>query len=1368
MEDNGNNNEEMFTTVFGARIDKSVRGTINDIKKLMSNVDDSKNIRFTSDAKFNKQFTDSIKTWDKISKKYAKTSLLSKFFGDRKAYADANRMFNKLKGKAGKIQTTYNERLNKLLGNNVEDNFGGSFGDTLKGIGDNEQKLKDLTKELEDLTNKRDVLLNSKQNFELFPDEQKIIAEQETLRTNLQQLQTLRDQIAQQEFKPLGATTDFTDARNQVMDYNKELSKLAITQFNRTGKDTLFKELKTDIQNTINEHKQNLTDISNTLNNLREQQTSMTKEYNKQLKAFSNNPDNVNQDTLNDTENKLEDIKKQIQSLIDQRYRIAIQLELDKKRMNQYTQYYKKRGDVNVGFAQNKRHTTEELQPKFDAAMRKLHTRDSDFTAETNNLTFLEDLKNLDVQIDNTKSKISALDKGLHNLGQVQGNKQNILNELEDTEQKIKDNERAQKEVKIQTDKLWVVYNNILNEVIKIRDEWEKLQNDLGSDPMHANLTNEQLQTMNDEIDQNNLATGRFAKSWQKIHNWVKKSNVITRVGRRILINIRSQVASLLNPLNLWRKGWNDWLDRFENKQLKNTFEMIKYNLVSAFEPLFKISAQVLLKLAQIANIFTKKLAGVDLFDGTDWKKNKQELDNITSGLDELHDVGKTDDTIFDSGDFKMEPLGEGTEQFFSGIADGLKGAWDWASNFIKEHPLLSAGLGLLLGTKFGRSLLWGAVKLVGKGIKSLFTGGAAKQGAEAGGTLLGGLFGKTLYTGMAGKAVTVGKFLGGLGLTVGGTALAFNQAIDAGKHWQDLTPGMKAVKVGAVGLGAAAAGLGAVMLGASGPIGWAVAGTVALGAFTVGMFQTQNGIGSLKEETKEWEDAQERMNEALANAEQANADYNNALINLKELEESTGESGKALADAVNNGRLSVDQMTSSQLKVYQAYLNTQKVLDVLIAKNKEATEAIRAEAKEHTEVLLVNAKESGSYDELAEHINTCWQNGTMTTEQARDTISRCMADMSESARQEMLEKLAPALQQGLDVEKYESGWSHFGQFWEEMWTNAVGVHDASIADMQATEQSLLETTESLKQAQEDLTEAQNNLSQAEQNAGMTIEELTAKIDSGEIAIYEMTDAQKALYQANIDLQNASAETDKAMAKNEKQLVGLAKQSYKTSGDWKAFIDKLVKANKDGQISVETMSKEIGIAMGEADNDTEQFMREYVKGLGIMTNDVETACKDQKGFFSSLFDSARNTWQSICNWFGGKGYKTNAQIEIDAINNSNLPEEEKRKRISALANVKAYAVGTNYVPNDQLAFVHQGEAIIPAKYNKPYTPTNNSQLTDTINAMNNEIGQLRQLINAGIPVKGEFRQRGNDLVAVVEKGRNKNGNSPLNNPAYAR
>jgi phage-related protein len=95
-----------------------------------------------------------------------------------------------------------------------------------------------------------------------------------------------------------------------------------------------------------------------------------------------------------------------------------------------------------------------------------------------------------------------------------------------------------------------------------------------------------------------------------------------------------------------------------------------------------------------------------------------------------------------------------------------------------------------------------------------------------------------------------------------------------------------------------------------------------------------------------------------------------------------------------------------------------------------------------------------------------------------------------------------------------------------------------------------------------------------------------------------------------------------------------------------------------------------------------------------------------------------------------------------------------------------YELGTNYVPNDGLAYLHQGEAVIPKKYNQPYAPpTDNS---GAIMEMTMEVSRLRELLNQGINVKGEFKQRGSDLVAVVEKGKNRNGNQVLSNPAYAR
>lgn len=97
-----------------------------------------------------------------------------------------------------------------------------------------------------------------------------------------------------------------------------------------------------------------------------------------------------------------------------------------------------------------------------------------------------------------------------------------------------------------------------------------------------------------------------------------------------------------------------------------------------------------------------------------------------------------------------------------------------------------------------------------------------------------------------------------------------------------------------------------------------------------------------------------------------------------------------------------------------------------------------------------------------------------------------------------------------------------------------------------------------------------------------------------------------------------------------------------------------------------------------------------------------------------------------------------------------------------------YEQGTNYVPNDGLAYLHQGEAVIPKKYNQPFEA---GLTTEERNYMYQMIGTLRSLDNTmkqGISVNGQFVQRGSDLVAVVNKTNSRTGADLLSNVAYAR
>lgn len=97
-----------------------------------------------------------------------------------------------------------------------------------------------------------------------------------------------------------------------------------------------------------------------------------------------------------------------------------------------------------------------------------------------------------------------------------------------------------------------------------------------------------------------------------------------------------------------------------------------------------------------------------------------------------------------------------------------------------------------------------------------------------------------------------------------------------------------------------------------------------------------------------------------------------------------------------------------------------------------------------------------------------------------------------------------------------------------------------------------------------------------------------------------------------------------------------------------------------------------------------------------------------------------------------------------------------------------YEQGTNYVPNDGLAYLHQGEAVIPKKYNTPYQQGLSVEEQLYMRQMISTMKSLDNTIKQGIPVSGQFIQRGSDLVAVVNKTKAQTGADLLSNVSYAR
>ena len=1178
MDENNNNNVNRLNTVLGVEEDKSVGSKIKTFAKKIGMIPDEKvlNIKTRADfRKTNKELNEQLGKWRKASKFHQGNPLINYFIGDKHKVKAIKKTFAEMERTAFKSNRKLRGRLSELFGKNYNELNGrfdygdGEINDKKIGFKNNKQSQIEQENVLNKLYTEREELLKKQEGLSLLPNEETTMNAIMKAQDDLVKLQKEREKIDSNKLTGVKGTKLTKDDADLILTHNKELSKLAGGFYERTnGDERLFKTLEKDINATMKSDQAEFNKLVDELKSLGGKKGAQTKKLNALMSLYAKNPTNEIASAISAQETKLQETQDKINLKSSQKEIASKHLDVDKRRKAQFDYYYTNK-DKPQDFAQDKNYKTAEFPSKFDARMLKLTTARKTMDTDISKFSTAKQLKNVDSSIELIMTKIQSLQDSLVNITSDK-DLANVNTELEQKNAEINNSEKELSNTRKQAGELLNGFKKLKLESRAINEELKKLNTDIQVDPWKYELQSSDLDKYNDEIQDIKDGVDSINRGW-------KKSNVFTRLWSRTLINIRSQISDMFNPFTKFRMGFDSWLNRWDNLPWKNTFDVIAYNLATVFEPMFKWLSAAFIKVMQVINVFIERWTGVNLFDKSAWQLEqiKKGVGQLTASFDELHssnDNPNQFNTIFDTDHNAVSPLDVGLENGLTKFADNAKKVFDNVWGFIKKHPIASAGIAL--GTwLFGPMLLKTGASLLGKGLKKLFFGSTATDAAEAGGSLLGNIFGKTLYTGMEGKAVTVGKLLGGIALTAGGTALAISNAADAGKNWEDITTAQKAVKVGFIGIGSAAAGLGAVMLGASGPVGWAVAGTVALGSLVVGMAQTQDGIGSVKEQTEQLTEAQNIAKTANDNYLISMNNLANTTATLDQLEQQTGLSGAELAEQVKNGVLEVDKMTAAQIQVYNAYLQNEEALKQNKLAIEAKTEADKQAILKSLELDAANAIASDSYDQLNERVTKAWKEGSISAEEGAEIMSRALANASDDVQDEFRNKIPEAMREGFDPDKYESGFR-----------------------------------------------------------------------------------------------------------------GLAKS-----------------------------------------------ISSWFSGLG----------ESISGWWNNLTDNKGRTFRGFV-----------ADLLPGGKTSADFP---------------SYAVGTNYVPNDQLAMIHQGEAIIPKKYNKPYSPqSNNSNLDSTISAMTQEIANLRSLGQQGVPVKGEFRQRGSDLVAVVEKGKNKNGNQMLSNPAYAR
>ena len=281
----------------------------------------------------------------------------------------------------------------------------------------------------------------------------------------------------------------------------------------------------------------------------------------------------------------------------------------------------------------------------------------------------------------------------------------------------------------------------------------------------------------------------------------------------------------------------------------------------------------------------------------------------------------------------------------------------------------------------------------------------------------------------IAWKAGIGGLMSLGIGVAVAGIVLLIKDVIKFIKNpsWKNFAKVLRDISIVLTGVGIAM-----VAFNATNPVGWIILAVAAITGLISVLINARTRILSTA-------DAQERLNKATKKTKEATDEYVQAVDNaeqaekdLKNAEEKHKLSGEKLYEAVKNGTLTYDQMTTAQKEVYKAYLNNQKAQEDLDEATLKLTDSKHNETMAALENKLAIADETKNYKSFKQAVVDAFKSGKISAEDARDLIEKAMGDMSDSSKETFTKDLPKDIKTGLDPNKYSGTFATFTRKWNK------------------------------------------------------------------------------------------------------------------------------------------------------------------------------------------------------------------------------------------------------------------------------------------------------------------------------------------------